>query len=59
MLGNLPGFPGIIATLRDLQRLAEQGDRVLLAVLGNELKLYSWPREKILTVSDKTSLKTS
>jgi hypothetical protein len=41
MLGNLPVFPGIIAALRDLKRLAEQGDRVLVALLGNELKLYS------------------
>jgi hypothetical protein len=47
MLGNLPVFPGIIATLGNLKRLAEQGDRVLVAVLCNELKLQSWPREKM------------
>src|SRR6266568_1123840 len=47
MLGHLPVFPGRIAALRDLKRLAEQGDRELLAVLSNELKLHSWPREKM------------
>jgi hypothetical protein len=47
MLGNLPVFPGIIAALRDLKRLAEQLDRVLVTVFCNELKLYSWLREKM------------
>ena len=55
MLGHLPVFPGIIAALRDLKRLAEQGDRVLLAVLRNELKLHSWPREKMPIASDNIS----
>src|SRR6266516_2406170 len=47
VLGSLPTFPGIIAALRNLQREASQGDRVLLALLDNELKFHSWPREKL------------
>jgi hypothetical protein len=47
MLGNLSVFPGRIAALRELKRLAEQRDRVPVALLCHELKLYSWPREKM------------
>src|SRR6266516_6867805 len=47
VVGSLPAFPGIIAALRNLQRFAQQRDRVLLALLGNELKFHSWPREKM------------
>ena len=47
MLGHLAVFPGIIATLRDIQYLTEQTDRVLLAVLGDELEGYTWLREKM------------
>jgi hypothetical protein len=36
MLARLSSAPGIIATLGDFERLAEHGDRILLAVLGNE-----------------------
>ncbi len=38
MLARLSAFPGIIATLGDLERLAEHRDRILLAVLSNERK---------------------
>jgi hypothetical protein len=47
VLGTLPVFPGVIAALGNLQRLAEQRDRVLVAVLCQELELQSWPREKM------------
>src|SRR5713226_1665818 len=47
VLGSLPAFPGIIAALGNLKRFAEQRDRVLLAVLCNELKFHTWPREKM------------
>src|SRR5438270_10622928 len=47
MVGSLPVFPGIIAALRNLKRFALQGDRVLLAVRGSELKFHRWPREKM------------
>jgi hypothetical protein len=47
MLARLSAFPGIIATLGDLERLAEHRDRILLAVLGNERKAQSWLREKM------------
>ncbi len=39
MLARLSAFPGIIATLGDLERLAEHRDRILLAVLSNEGKV--------------------
>src|SRR2546430_10858092 len=47
MLARLAASPGIIATLRDLKRLAEHRDRVLLTVLCNERKGQSWLREKM------------
>ena len=47
MLGSLPAFPSIVAAFGDLKREAEQRDRVLLALLGDELKFHSWPREKL------------
>jgi succinate dehydrogenase flavin-adding protein (antitoxin of CptAB toxin-antitoxin module) len=47
MLGDLPVFPGILTTLRDFKRLAEQGDRVLLALFCNELKFHNWLSEKM------------
>jgi len=47
MLARPSAFPGIIATLGDRERLAEHGDRVLLAVLGNEWEAQSWLREKM------------
>ncbi len=47
MLGGLPTLPAIIAALGNLKREAVQGDRVLLALLCDELKLRSWPREKM------------
>src|SRR5436305_15244734 len=57
VLGSLPATPSIIAALRNLQRFAEQRDRVLLALLGNELKFHSWPREKMPIASDRISPK--
>ena len=47
MLAYFPLAPGIIAADRNLQRLAQQCDCVLLTVLSDELKLHSWPREKM------------
>ena len=47
MLGGFPIFPAIIATLRNLKRLTEERNRVLLLVLCNKLKFYSWLREKM------------
>ena len=47
MLARLAVFPGIIAALGDLKRLAEHRDRVVGAVLGNERKAQSWLREKM------------
>ena len=47
MLARLAAFPGIIAALGDLKRLAEYRDRVVLAVLGNEREAQSWLREKM------------
>src|SRR5450759_5536502 len=47
MLGSLPVFPGIIAALGNLQGLAQLGDRILVAVLCDELKFHSGPREKM------------
>ena len=47
MLARLSAFPGIIATLGDLERLAEHRDRVVVVVLGNEWKAQSWLREKM------------
>jgi hypothetical protein len=38
MLARLPVFPSIIATFGDLQRGAEQRERVLLPLLGDERK---------------------
>ena len=40
-------FPGILAACRDLQRLAEHRDWVLLTMLGKERKSQSWLREKM------------
>src|SRR5579875_2353985 len=54
--GSFPMLPGIIATLGHVQRLAEQRDRILLAVLGDERELHSWPREKMPIASDRISL---
>jgi hypothetical protein len=39
MLTDRAIFPGRIAARGDLQRLAEPGDGVLVAVLSNDLKL--------------------
>jgi hypothetical protein len=50
---------GIIATLGDLERLAEHRDRVVVVVLGNERKDQSWLHEKMPSASDKISLTTS
>ena len=47
MLARLSDFPGIIAALGDLKRLAEHRDRVVMAVLGKEWKAQSWLREKM------------
>ena len=47
VLAHFPLAPGIIAADRNLQSLAQQRDGVLLAVLGNELELHTWPREKM------------
>jgi hypothetical protein len=47
MLARLAAFPGIVAALGDLQRLAEHRDRVIRAVLGNERKAQGWLREKM------------
>src|SRR5579859_1020937 len=47
MLARLAAFPGIIATLGDLERLAEHRDRVVVVLLGNERKTQSWLREKM------------
>jgi len=47
VLGGFPVFPAVIASLRNLKRLAEQRDRVLVLVLCDELKFYSWLREKM------------
>ena len=38
MLARLSANPCILATLGDLERLAEHRDRVVIAVLGNERK---------------------
>jgi hypothetical protein len=47
--------PSIVATFGNLKCLAEQPDRVLLALLCNERKGQSWPREKMPSASDRTS----
>ena len=47
VLGNLPVFPGVIAALGNRQRLAKQRERVLVALLCDELELQRWPREKM------------
>ena len=47
MLARLSAFPGKIATLGDLERLAEHRDRVVVVVLGNKRKAQSWLREKM------------
>src|SRR6266516_6756160 len=47
VLGGLPVFPGVIATLGNLQRLAEHCDGVGVSVLCNELKFHPWLREKM------------
>ena len=47
MLARFSAVPGIIATLGDLERLAEHRDRVVVVVLGNERKAQSWLREKM------------
>jgi len=56
VLGSLSVFPGIIATLGNLQRFAEEGDRVLLPLFCDELKFHTWPREKMPIASDNISL---
>jgi hypothetical protein len=55
MLARLSAFPGIIATLGDLERLAEHRDRVVVALLGHERKAQSWLREKMPSASDRIS----
>src|SRR5436305_15350365 len=47
VLGSFPAAPSIIAALRILQCFAQQRDRVLMALLSNELEFHSWPREKM------------
>ncbi|OLC62530.1 MAG: hypothetical protein AUH89_01225 [Ktedonobacter sp. 13_1_40CM_4_52_4] len=47
MLAHRAGFPGRRAALGNLKGLAEQGDRGLRAVLGNELNFHRWLREKM------------
>ncbi len=47
MLGRLSVFPGILATLRHLKGLAEHGDGIVVALLCDEGKGESWPREKM------------
>src|SRR5258708_19582048 len=41
MLARLSAFPGIIATLGDLERLAEHRDRVVVVLLCHERKAHS------------------
>ena len=55
MLAHRTASPSIIATLGNLKHLAEQRDRVLMAVLGNELEFYTWLREKMPIASDNIS----
>src|SRR5437867_974680 len=55
MLAHRAVFPGIIAALGNLQCLAEQRDRIFVAVLCHELKLHSWLREKMPIASDRIS----
>src|SRR5437667_8999343 len=55
MLAHQAASPGVIAILGNLKHLTEQRDRVLVAVLGNELECYTWLREKMPKASDKTS----
>jgi hypothetical protein len=59
MVARLSVLPGIVAADRDLKRLAEHRNRVLVAVLSNERKDQGWVREKMPSASDKISLKTS
>ena len=47
VLARLTVQPGVIATLGNLKRLAEDTDGILLAVLRNERKGQSWLREKM------------
>src|SRR2546426_2906710 len=47
MLRHFAVFPGRIAALGNLKRLAEHRDQVFVTMLGNELELHSWPREKM------------
>ena len=44
---SLPAGTGIRAADRNLQSLTQQRDCVLLTVLGDELELHTWPREKM------------
>src|SRR5205085_4664606 len=47
VLAHFPLAPGIIAADRNVESLAQQRHRVLLAVFGNELKPHAWLREKM------------
>src|SRR5260221_13078920 len=39
--------PGVIATDRNIERLAQEGHRILLTVLGNKLESHPWARGKM------------
>ena|SRR5215468_9510079 len=55
MLAGRTASPGVVATARDLKRVAEYADRVLLTLLGNEGKGQGWLREKMPSAFFKMS----